>query len=98
MGFEENCRFNPHFVRPDGRVSMAEKWALEEQQQKAAEARMIANAKADAKAVWALADYLMPADTREMAERMMMSETMQEMWRNAFIAGWRAALQHSETY
>ncbi len=89
MGFEEN-RFDPHYVRPDGRVSMAEKWAEEEQQRKAEEARAIQNAKADAKAVWALADYMMPADFKEMARNMKMEATMQELWRNAFIAGWRA--------
>jgi hypothetical protein len=91
MGLEENRRFDPHYIRPDGRVSMAEVWAKEEAEQKAAEARMIENAKCDAKAVWALADYLMPADFKETAASLKMTETMQEMWRNAFIAGWRAA-------
>lgn len=90
MGFEEN-RFDPHYVRADGRVSMAEKWAQEDAERKAAEARMIEDAKCDAKAVWALADHLMPPDVREMAERMKMTETLQEMWRGAFIIGWRAA-------
>lgn len=90
MGFEEN-RFDPRYVRPDGRVSMAEKWALEEQQRKAEETRMIENARADAKAIWSLADHLMPADFKEMADRLKMSETMRELWRNAFIDGWRAA-------
>jgi hypothetical protein len=53
MGLEENRRFDPHYIRPDGRVSMAEVWAKEEAEQKAAEARMIENAKCDARAVWA---------------------------------------------
>lgn len=96
MGFEEN-RWDPHYVRPDGRVSMAEIWAKEDAERKAAEQRMIDDARADAQAVWALADYLMPADAREFAERMGMAETLQEMWRNAFITGWRAALRRSST-
>lgn len=95
MGLEENKRFDPHYIRPDGRTSMAEIWAKEEAEQKAAEASMIDDAKADAKAVWALAEYLMPADFREMADRMKMSETMHELWRNAFIAGWRAAMRRT---
>lgn len=83
-------KWDPHYVRPDGRVSMAERWAAEEAQHKAEEHRMIEDAKADAAAVWLLADYLMPADFKELARNMKMEATMQELWRNAFIAGWRA--------
>lgn len=90
MGIEENRRWDPHYVRDDGRPSMAEIWAKEEAQAKAVERDLIENAKADAKAVWALADYLMPADFKQMAENMKLDATMKEMWRNAFIAGWRA--------
>lgn len=90
MGMEENRGWDPHYVRPDGRVSMAELWAKEDAEAKSAELRMIANARADAKAVWALADYLMPADFKQLAENMKLDATMKEMWRNAFIAGWRA--------
>lgn len=49
------------------------------------------DAAADAKAVWALADMMIPVDVKEMAERWNMKETILEMWRNAFIAGWRAS-------
>ena len=90
MGLEENRQFDPHYVRPDGRVSMAEKWAAEEAQRNAERAEMVRNANADAKAVWTLADYLMPADFKQMAMSLGMEETMKELWRNAFIAGWRA--------
>lgn len=93
MGFEENRRWDPHYVRPDGRPSMAEIWAKEEAERKAVERAMVEDARSDAKAVWLLADYLMPADFKERAAQLQMSETMQEMWRNAFIAGWRAALR-----
>lgn len=57
----------------------------------AAEARLIENARADAKAVWLLADQSVPADVREAAERWQMKETLIEIWRGAFIEGWRAA-------
>jgi hypothetical protein len=55
------------------------------------ESKCFQQVRADAKAVWALADYLMPADVKETAERWKMNETLQEIWRQAFIAGWRAA-------
>lgn len=84
-------KWDPFYVRPDGRILMAEIWAKEEAERNAQEAKMIANAKADAKAVWALADCLMPTDFLETAERLKMQETMREIWRSAFIAGWRAA-------
>lgn len=94
MGFEENSlRFDPHWMRPDGRLSMYEVWAKEEAERKAIEAQMRQDAKVDARAVWTLADHLMPPDIREMAAAFGMGETIQEMWRNAFIAGWRAALR-----
>lgn len=89
MGSEENS-FDPGYVRPDGRISMTEKWALEEQQRKAEERQMVENARADAQAIWLLADYCMPADFKEMSRDMGMEATLQEVWRNAFIAGWRA--------
>jgi hypothetical protein len=47
----------------------------------------------DAKALWLLADQSIPTDIKEMAARWKMSEVVQEMWRNAFMAGWRAAHQ-----
>ena len=53
--------------------------------------RRMSDAVADAKAVWALADMMIPVDVKEMAERWNMKETILEIWRNAFIAGWRAS-------
>lgn len=90
MGMEEN-RFWKTTGIPSDRLSLGEIWAQEDRARKAEEARMIENARADAKAIWLLADYYMPADTKEMAERWNMKETLAEMWRNAFIEGWRAA-------
>jgi hypothetical protein len=57
--------------------------------------RILEDAAADKNAVWALADYMLPTDVREMAARWKMTETIQEMWRNAFVAGWRAAHRKS---
>lgn len=41
--------------------------------------------------LWALADHLMPSDVREAAERWRLDSIMTEMWRSAFIAGYREA-------
>jgi len=60
------------------------------------ERRMMEDAAADKNAVWALADYMLPTDVREMAARWQMNETIQEMWRAAFVAGWRAAHRRPE--
>ena len=67
-------------------AGLGNRWA----QEHAAEKRRLADAKADGRAVWALADQYLPADVMETAERHKMSETMREIWRAAFIAGWRA--------
>lgn len=78
--------------------TMAEVWA-KDAERKAQEQRMIEDARADAMAVWALADYCLPADWDEFAKRNGMPETLREMWRNAFIVGWRAALRYeASTY
>lgn len=61
------------------------------QQEDLRQKKLIQEAHQHRKAVWLLADYSIPADTREMAKRWGMEEVMMEMWRNAFIAGWRAA-------
>jgi hypothetical protein len=70
---------------------LSEDWARQDLERKEEERRMLENAQADAKAVWALADYYMPADIKEMAERWKIDNILQEMWRGAFIEGWRAA-------
>lgn len=93
MGREENQDFLREFEGkfPDTRTTVGDMWALEDRQRKAEELRMVENARADAKAVWLLADYYMPADIKEMAGLWKMESTLQEMWKGAFIEGWRAA-------
>lgn len=63
----------------------------ERREQEIEELKRIENARADARAVWALADFYLPGDVVETADRLGVKETMSEVWRNAFIAGWRAA-------
>lgn len=43
--------------------------------------------------LWALADLYVPTDVREAAARWKLENTLVEMWRDAFIEGWRAALR-----
>lgn len=47
----------------------------------------------DQRALWHLADRCIPADVKDMAKLWKMEHTLVEMWRNAFIAGWREALR-----
>jgi hypothetical protein len=96
MGFDNNDRLmlSRHGLS-DARLTLGEIWEKERREQKAEEADMIERARADAKAIWLLADYSIPADVKEMAERLKMKETMIEMWRGAFIEGWRAAHKRS---
>ena len=58
--------------------------------------KLIQEAHQHRKAVWLLADYSIPPDTRQMARSWCMEQVMMEMWRNAFIAGWRAAHKEVE--
>ena len=39
--------------------------------------------------LWALADLHVPTDVREAAVRWKLENTLVEMWRSAFIQGWR---------
>lgn len=41
--------------------------------------------------LWSLADYHLPADIREAANRWKLGTVLCEIWRQAWIAGWRAA-------
>jgi hypothetical protein len=41
--------------------------------------------------LWSLADYHLPADIRETANRWKLGTVLCEIWRQAWIAGWRAA-------
>ena len=79
------------FEKKYGKVTVADMWEAEQRKQQAEQRERIELARADARAVWTLADYLMPADVKETAERWKVNETLQEIWRQAFIAGWRAA-------
>lgn len=55
------------------------------------EARALEDARADAHGIWALAEFYLPPSVKEMAQLWGMRETLAEMWRSAFIEGWRAA-------
>ena len=52
------------------------------------------DARADQRAVWALADVLVPPDIQEFGRRHGIPQLTDEIWRVAFCAGWRAALTH----
>jgi hypothetical protein len=73
--------------------SVGEIWQKEEMQRKADEDRRLQDTLADANGVWLLADHYLPADVKEFGERHGIPELTNEMWRGAFIAGWRAAFR-----
>ncbi len=83
---EENARLK----------SVMAQWERERIEQETKERRALQDAKADQRAVWALADFYLPPDVCEMAMRWKMDATLVEMWRGAFIEGWRAAHRSSE--
>lgn len=56
------------------------------------EERAAINAAAE-RGLWALADLYIPNDVREAATRWHMEHTLCEMWRSAFVHGWRAAIK-----
>lgn len=58
---------------------------------------LIADAQAGNLAIWRLADETLPPDLAEAATRWRLETTMQAIWRQAFSAGWRAALHTKET-
>jgi hypothetical protein len=64
--------------------SVGEIWQKEEMQRKADEDRRLQDT---------LADHYLPADVKEFGERHGIPELTNEMWRGAFIAGWRAAFR-----
>lgn len=41
--------------------------------------------------LWALADLYLPTDVREAATRWQLENVLPELWRSAFIQGWRAS-------
>jgi hypothetical protein len=68
-------------------------WRDPEAERKAAQEQEAAMKAAAEHGLWALADHLMPSDVREAAERWKLDHVMTEMWRSAFIAGWREAFK-----
>jgi hypothetical protein len=60
------------------------------------EERPVRSASPDGKALWVLADHMIPPDIIESAKRWRMEETIKEMWRSAFIQGWRSAHKTNE--
>lgn len=56
--------------------------------------RLIEDAIADSKAVWMVADYFVPADVEEFFERHKIGVAGCEIWRSAFISGFRAAMRN----
>jgi hypothetical protein len=95
MGAEQILRQSLSKAAPRG-PTLVEQWAKQDAEHRAKEARAIEDARADAKAVWLLADMMLPADVKELAQRWGMPETLVEIWRNAFITGWRAAHRKTE--
>jgi hypothetical protein len=73
------------------RSALLDRWARDDAERRAAEARAIADARADARAVWLLADLMIPTDVKEFAARLRVPELGAEIWRSAFITGWRMA-------
>lgn len=71
--------------------TVGEVWDMERRRREAEEVRKLQDTEADAKAVWLLADYYIPQDVKDAAVRWKMEDALQEMWRQAFIEGWRAA-------
>lgn len=56
---------------------------------------MISLAKSDQRATWVLADYFLPADVKEFFERHGMLATGSEIWRTAFVTGFKVSLRGS---
>ena len=66
------------------RAADAKAWQME------TDARSQLATRGDALASVVLADAAMPETTRELAERLGVSELMRQVWLNAYQAGWRA--------
>lgn len=47
----------------------------------------------DSRPLWQIADESIPADIKDAAERWRLKHTLREIWRSAFMAGWRASRQ-----
>lgn len=86
-----DCGKGPCYMNCSPRPSsVVDQWLRDREERKAAERRALEDARADQAAVWALADYYLPPAVRELGERHKMPETTSEIWRAAFVAGWRA--------
>jgi hypothetical protein len=79
--------------RPE--VFLSSVWADTQRAAELAERRALEDARADAAAVWALADMSIPQDIQEFGTRHGIPELAKEVWRSAFIAGWRAYARSS---
>lgn len=77
-----------HKVTP---LSIADQWRADELKGQAEERRVLDDAKADASAVWALAEFYVPPDLLEWGIRHRIPEFARVVFIHAFIAGWRAA-------
>lgn len=51
--------------------------------------------KTDDRATWMLADYFLPTDVKEFFERHGMLATGSEIWRTAFVTGFKVSLRGS---
>ena len=69
----------------------------EQEAQAAREKReALQNARADAAALWALAEMSTPPDLREFGMRHKIENFAVHAWQTAFMAGWRAAMAAKE--
>jgi hypothetical protein len=75
---------------PDQTITGPASFFRRQQDEDAAESRA-AIERANALGLWALADVHMPPDIAEAARRWKLDQTLPEMWRSAFMAGFRAA-------
>lgn len=80
-----------NFAGPLHPSELAKEMLHEQEREREEEHRKLADAQADREAVWALADFYLPPSVKEMAASWGMKETLTEIWRGAFIEGWRAA-------
>lgn len=74
-----------------------QKMSRHDDAQAAAQQRIEADRVAAEQGLWALADLYLPPDIREAAQRWKLDHSLTEIWRSAFIAGWRQAMRSAET-
>lgn len=94
MGQEQSAIFAKTYQRL--RPWASERPEMECVSLREAERIALANAEADQIGLFALADLSMPPDIRDFGERMAMPEFGAQLWRCAFVAGFRAAIRASQ--